>query len=62
MIMGLGASRFWWPQGLIECLQERRFRRASLICGIPGIHARGAGVHRKSLPNDAASSTGGVQR
>src|SRR4051812_15027463 len=28
MIMGLGASRFWWPQGLIECLQERRFRPA----------------------------------
>jgi len=28
MIMGLGASRFWWPQGLIGCLQERGFRPA----------------------------------
>jgi hypothetical protein len=22
MIMGTGASRFWWPQGLLSCLQE----------------------------------------
>jgi|tagenome__1003787_1003787.scaffolds.fasta_scaffold20987752_7 pimeloyl-ACP methyl ester carboxylesterase len=28
MIMGLGASRNWWPQGLIECLQDQGFRPA----------------------------------
>jgi pimeloyl-ACP methyl ester carboxylesterase len=28
MIMGLGASRHWWPQGLIRCLQDRGFRPA----------------------------------
>lgn len=28
LIMGLGASRFWWPRGLIEHLQEQRFRPA----------------------------------
>jgi pimeloyl-ACP methyl ester carboxylesterase len=22
MIMGLGASRFWWPEGLLQCLQD----------------------------------------
>src|SRR5690242_18089219 len=26
MIMGMGASRFWWPQGLLQCLQEHGFR------------------------------------
>jgi pimeloyl-ACP methyl ester carboxylesterase len=30
MIMGLGVSRFWWPQGLIDCLQDHRFRPAVL--------------------------------
>jgi pimeloyl-ACP methyl ester carboxylesterase len=28
MIMGTGASRFWWPQGLLKCLQEHGFRPA----------------------------------
>jgi pimeloyl-ACP methyl ester carboxylesterase len=28
MIMGLGASRFWWPQGLLQCLQNQGFRPA----------------------------------
>src|SRR6266536_1923535 len=28
MIMGLGASRFWWPRGLLQCLQEQGFRPA----------------------------------
>jgi pimeloyl-ACP methyl ester carboxylesterase len=28
MIMGLGASRFWWPPGLLQCLQEHGFRPA----------------------------------
>src|SRR5690349_15525513 len=28
MIMGLAASRFWWPQGLLQCLQEHGFRPA----------------------------------
>jgi pimeloyl-ACP methyl ester carboxylesterase len=28
MIMGLGASRNWWPQGLIRCLQQHGFRPA----------------------------------
>lgn len=28
MVMGLGASRFWWPQGLIRCLQDHGFRVA----------------------------------
>jgi pimeloyl-ACP methyl ester carboxylesterase len=28
MIMGTGASRFWWPQGLLTCLQEHGFRPA----------------------------------
>jgi pimeloyl-ACP methyl ester carboxylesterase len=28
MVMGLGASRFWWPQGLIRCLQDHGFRPA----------------------------------
>src|SRR4051794_12886877 len=28
MIMGLGASRFWWPPGLLRCLQEHGFRPA----------------------------------
>ena len=28
MIMGLGASRNWWPQGLIRCLQDHGFRPA----------------------------------
>jgi pimeloyl-ACP methyl ester carboxylesterase len=28
MIMGLAASRFWWPQGLLECLQDHGFRPA----------------------------------
>ncbi|GIJ61101.1 alpha/beta fold hydrolase [Virgisporangium aurantiacum] len=28
MIMGTGASRFWWPQGLLQCLREHGFRPA----------------------------------
>jgi pimeloyl-ACP methyl ester carboxylesterase len=28
MIMGLAASRFWWPQGFLECLQDHGFRPA----------------------------------
>jgi pimeloyl-ACP methyl ester carboxylesterase len=28
MIMGAGGSRFWWPRGLLECLQEQGFRPA----------------------------------
>jgi pimeloyl-ACP methyl ester carboxylesterase len=28
MIMGTGASRFWWPRGLVPCLQEHGFRPA----------------------------------
>jgi pimeloyl-ACP methyl ester carboxylesterase len=28
MIMGTGASRFWWPQGLLTLLQEHGFRPA----------------------------------
>jgi pimeloyl-ACP methyl ester carboxylesterase len=28
MIMGTGVSRFWWPQGLLKCLQEHGFRPA----------------------------------
>jgi pimeloyl-ACP methyl ester carboxylesterase len=28
MIMGTGASRFWWPQGLLTCLQEHGFQPA----------------------------------
>src|SRR5215217_1094380 len=28
MIMGLGASRFWWPEGLLQCLQGQGFRPA----------------------------------
>jgi pimeloyl-ACP methyl ester carboxylesterase len=28
MIMGLGASRFWWPPGLLRCLQQHGFRPA----------------------------------
>jgi pimeloyl-ACP methyl ester carboxylesterase len=28
MIMSTGVSRFWWPQGLLKCLQEHRFRPA----------------------------------
>jgi pimeloyl-ACP methyl ester carboxylesterase len=30
MLMGLGASPFWWPRGLIECLQQHGFRPAVL--------------------------------
>ena len=28
MIMGLAASRFWWPQGFLESLQDHGFRPA----------------------------------
>ena len=28
MIMGIGLSRFWWPQGLLQCLQDHGFRPA----------------------------------
>jgi pimeloyl-ACP methyl ester carboxylesterase len=28
MVMGLGASRNWWPQGLLQNLQEHGFRPA----------------------------------
>jgi pimeloyl-ACP methyl ester carboxylesterase len=28
MIMGTGASRFWWPQGMLTCLQGHGFRPA----------------------------------
>src|SRR5918911_575133 len=28
MIMGLGASRFWWPVGMLQCLQAQGFRPA----------------------------------
>ena len=28
MIMGLALSRFWWPQGLLQCLQQQGFRPA----------------------------------
>jgi pimeloyl-ACP methyl ester carboxylesterase len=30
MIMGLGASRFWWPEGLLQGLQNQGFRPAVL--------------------------------
>jgi pimeloyl-ACP methyl ester carboxylesterase len=30
MIMGLGASRFWWPEGLLQSVQNHGFRPAVL--------------------------------
>jgi pimeloyl-ACP methyl ester carboxylesterase len=54
MIMGLGASRFWWPRGLITCLQEHRFRPAVFDLRDSGesthaSRASTAGPHRTML-------------
>jgi pimeloyl-ACP methyl ester carboxylesterase len=32
MIMGLALSRFWWPEGLLQCLQQQGFRPA--VCDL----------------------------
>jgi pimeloyl-ACP methyl ester carboxylesterase len=54
MMMGIGASRFWWPQGLLQCLREHGFRPAVFDLRDSGestqmAMARKAGVHRTML-------------
>ena len=60
MIMGMGASRFWWPQGLLQGLQEHGFRPAVFDSRDSGestqmAKARSAGVHRTMLRRGQAS-------
>jgi pimeloyl-ACP methyl ester carboxylesterase len=54
MIMGLAASRFWWPQGLLESLQDHGFRPAVFDLRDSGESTRmtqgsNAGVYRSML-------------
>ncbi len=60
MIMGMGASRFWWPRGLLQCLQQHGFRPAVFDVRDSGesTHlpaARRAGVHWTMLRRSQAS-------
>jgi pimeloyl-ACP methyl ester carboxylesterase len=45
MIMGLGASRNWWPQGLIRCMQDHGFRPA-----VFDLRDTGASTHMTQAP------------
>jgi pimeloyl-ACP methyl ester carboxylesterase len=54
MIMGTGVSRFWWPRGLLKCLQEQGFRPAVFDLRDAGQsthlhHKSAAGPHRAML-------------
>jgi pimeloyl-ACP methyl ester carboxylesterase len=60
MIMGTGASRFWWPQGLLKCLQEHGFRPAVFDLRDAGQSTRmqqksAAGPHRAMLARRPAA-------
>ena len=60
MLMGMAASRFWWPQGLLQCLQEQGFRPIVFDSRDSGesthmVTARTAGVHRTMLRRGQAA-------
>jgi pimeloyl-ACP methyl ester carboxylesterase len=63
MIMGMGASRFWWPQGLLQRLQEQGFRPAVFDLRDSGESTRmtggsAAGSHRTMLRRGQAAYRG----
>ena len=60
MLMGMGASRFWWPCGLLHCLQDHGFRPAVFDFRDSGesthmVTTRLAGPHRAMLRRGQAS-------
>ena len=56
MIIGLGASRFWWPPGLLDCLREHGFRPAVMDLRDTGESTRMTTAYRaEDLADDAAA-------
>jgi pimeloyl-ACP methyl ester carboxylesterase len=56
MVMGLGASRFWWPPGLLDCLREHGFRPAVLDLRDAGESSRATRRYAtEDLADDAAA-------
>jgi pimeloyl-ACP methyl ester carboxylesterase len=52
LIMGLGASRFWWPADLIGMLQQGGSTSWSSTCGTPENPPTSRASGSRSLPRD----------